>query len=86
MFMPKAWVLINTELGSEMDVFKDLKKIPEVQEVYMVYGIYDLIAMVKAGTADKLKEIVTFNVRRLNNIRATLTLLTIEEASTTKKK
>lgn len=80
----KVWVLINTELGSEADVLKDLKKIAEVQEVYMVYGIYDVIAVVKADTMDRLKEIVTYKIRRLDKIRSTLTLIPIEEVSTRK--
>jgi hypothetical protein len=28
---------------------------------------------------DKLKEIVTWRIRRLNNVRATLTLMAVEE-------
>jgi DNA-binding Lrp family transcriptional regulator len=82
--MLTAWVLINTEVGSEADVLKDLKKIAEVQEVYAVYGVYDIIARVKADTMDKLKEIITWKIRRLNKIRSTLTMLPIEEGSTTK--
>jgi DNA-binding Lrp family transcriptional regulator len=82
--MPTGWVLINTEPGSEADVLKDLKKIAEVQEVYAVYGIYDIIAKVKADTMDRLKEILTYKVRRLNRIRSTLTMIAIEEGSTTK--
>jgi DNA-binding Lrp family transcriptional regulator len=82
--MPTAWVLINTQPGSEADVLKDLRKIAEVQEVYAVYGVYDIIAMVKAGTMDRLKEVVTWKVRRVNRIRSTLTMISIEEGSTTK--
>ena len=82
--MPTTWVLINTEPGSEADVLKGLKKIAEVQEAYEVYGVYDIIAMAKAGTMDRLKEILTWKVRKVNGIRSTLTMIAIEEASTTK--
>ena len=77
--MPKAFVLINTEIGSEADVLKDLKKIEGVEEAFSVYGVYDIIAKVSADTMDKLKEIVTWRIRRLDKVRSTLTMIIIEE-------
>jgi DNA-binding Lrp family transcriptional regulator len=77
--MPTAFVLINTELGAETDVLKELKKVEGVEEAYGVYGTYDIIARVKADTMDKLKETVTWHVRRLDKVRATLTLMAVEE-------
>jgi len=76
--MPTAFVLINTELGSETDVLKDVKKVAGVEEVYAVYGTYDIVAKVKAETMDRLKEIVTVRIRKVNNVRATLTLMSSE--------
>jgi DNA-binding Lrp family transcriptional regulator len=80
--MPKAFVLINTEIGSETDVLKDLKKIEGVEEAFSVYGVYDIIAKVTADTMDKLKEIVTWRIRRLDKVRSTLTMIIIEEQTT----
>jgi DNA-binding Lrp family transcriptional regulator len=77
--MPTAFVLINTEIGSEADVLKDLKKVEGVEEAYAVYGVYDIIARVKADTMDKLKETVTWKVRRLDKVRSTLTMIVVEE-------
>lgn len=77
--MPIAFVLINTEIGSENEVLAALKKIDAVKEAYMVYGVYDVVAKVKADTMDKLKEIVTWHVRRLDKVRSTLTMIVIEE-------
>ncbi len=76
--MPMAFVLINTEIGSENEVLEDLKKIDAVKEAYMVYGVYDVVAKVAANTMDKLKEIVTWHVRRLDKVRSTLTMIVIE--------
>ncbi|MBS7647307.1 MAG: Lrp/AsnC ligand binding domain-containing protein [Candidatus Bathyarchaeia archaeon] len=78
--MPKAFVLINTEIGSEADVLKDLKKIEGVEEAFAVYGVYDIICRVSAETMDKLKEIVTWRIRRLDKVRSTLTMIIIEES------
>ena len=79
MNMPTAFVLINTEIGSESDVLKELKKVEGVEEASAVYGVYDIVARVKADTMDKLKEIVTWRVRRLDKVRSTLTMIVVED-------
>lgn len=76
--MPTAFVLINTEIGSESDVLKELKK-EGVEEASAVYGVYDIVARVKADTMDKLKEIVTWRIRRLDKVRSTLTMIVVED-------
>ena len=77
--MPKAYVLINTETGSESDVLKEIKKVEGVEEASAFYGVYDVVTRVKADTMDKLKEIVTWRIRRLDKVRSTLTPIVVEE-------
>jgi DNA-binding Lrp family transcriptional regulator len=77
--MPTAFVLINTEIGSEQDVHKELKKVEGVEEASAVYGVYDIVAKVKADSMDKLKELVTWRIRRLDKVRSTLTMIVVEE-------
>ena len=77
--MPRAFVLINVESGSEDEVLKDLKKIEGVEEAYFSYGVYDLITKIKADTMEKLKEMVTRQIRSLPKVRSTLTLIMMEE-------
>ncbi len=76
--MPLAFVLINAEIGSEDEVLQELRKMPSVKESYTVYGVYDVVAKVEAETMDKLKEVVTWKVRRLNKVRSTLTMIVVE--------
>lgn len=76
--MPAAFVLINAEIGSEDEVLKDLRTMEQVKEAYVVYGVYDIVAKVESETMDKLKEIVTWKVRRLNKVRSTLTMIVVE--------
>jgi DNA-binding Lrp family transcriptional regulator len=76
--LPIAFVLINTEIGAEEEVLAELKKVNEVKEAYMVYGVYDIIARIQAETMEKLKEIVSWKIRRLDKVRSTLTMLVIE--------
>ena len=76
--MPMAFVLINAEIGSEEEVLKELKKVEGVVESYVVYGVYDVVAKIRADTMDKLKDVVTWHVRRLNKVRSTLTMIVVE--------
>ena len=77
--MPTAYVLITTEAGAVSSVIDSLKKIDNVTETYMVYGVYDIVAEVKAETMDKLEEIVTWDLRSLDKVRSTLTMIVIED-------
>ena len=76
--MPVAFVLINAEIGSEDEVVTELRKIANVKESYVVYGVYDIVAKVEADSMDKLKEIVTWKIRRLDKVRSTLTMIVVE--------
>ncbi len=77
--MTKAFVLINVEPSNEENLLKDLKNIENIKEAYQIYGVYDMIAKVEAGNKEELKEIVTFKIRQLNNVRSTLTMIATEE-------
>jgi DNA-binding Lrp family transcriptional regulator len=77
--MPKAFVLINVESGSEDEVLRDLKGVEGVEEAYFSYGVYDIITKIKADTMEQLKEMVTRQVRTLPKVRSTLTLIMMEE-------
>jgi DNA-binding Lrp family transcriptional regulator len=76
--MPLAFVLINAEIGSEDEVLVELRKLGNVKESYVVYGVYDIVAKVEAESMDKLKEIVTWKIRRLDKVRSTLTMIVVE--------
>lgn len=76
--MPLSYVLMNVELGSEEKVLKEVRKIPNVKECHRVYGVYDMIAKVEADSMDKLKEVVTWKIRRLDGVRSTLTTVVME--------
>jgi len=77
--MPKAFVLINVESGTEEEVVSELKKVEGVEEAYYSYGVYDIISKVKADSMDKLKDMVTRRIRTLDRVRSTLTLIMMEE-------
>lgn len=43
------------------------------------YGVYDIIAKVEAEDMDKLKEAITWRMRRLDKVRSTLTMIVISQ-------
>ena len=77
--MPKAFVLINVESGSEEEVLEQIKKIEGVEEAYYSYGVYDIITKVAADSMEKLRETVTRKIRTIDRVRSTLTLIMMEE-------
>ncbi|MDH5403631.1 MAG: Lrp/AsnC ligand binding domain-containing protein [Candidatus Heimdallarchaeota archaeon] len=76
--MATAFILINTDVAAEEEVLEQLKQLPEVESVSLVYGIYDLIVKVKADTLDELKRRVTGNLRGIEKIRNTMTMIAVE--------
>jgi DNA-binding Lrp family transcriptional regulator len=63
--MPKAFV-------------RELKMLESVNEVYQVYGVYDIVAQVEADTMEKVKETITWKLRKLNGVKSTLTMIVME--------
>lgn len=76
--MPRAFVLINANLGTESSLVSKLKKMPNVRQAYFVYGVYDVIAEVEAETMEQLKECIAGSIRGLDEVRSTLTMVVIE--------
>ena len=77
--MPLAFVLINTEMGAMEETLTALTKIENVKEAYMVYGVYDIVAKVEAESMTKLKELVTWKIRKLDKVRSTLSMIVMNE-------
>jgi DNA-binding Lrp family transcriptional regulator len=76
--MPTAYVLINCDLGSESEIITKIKEVPEVVEVNGVFGVYDIIVRVSSDNMDKLREIITWKIRKIDKVRSTLTMIVIE--------
>ncbi|MEM0084331.1 MAG: Lrp/AsnC ligand binding domain-containing protein [Candidatus Methanomethylicia archaeon] len=76
----EAFVLINTQIGAEEEVLKILREIGEVEEAFIVYGVYDIIAKVKAENLDKLREIITWKIRKIKKVMSTTTMVVMEKS------
>jgi len=68
----------NCDIGSEEAIIQLLKGLEGVKEVHGVFGVYDIIAKVEADITEKLHEIISLKIRKMEEIRSTLTLMKTE--------
>lgn len=78
--MPTAYVLINCRLGKEAKIISQLRMLSGVIDADGVYGLYDIFAKVTKDTDAEL-ETVLRNIRRVEHITSTNTLIKIEDHS-----
>jgi len=81
--VPTAYVLINSDLGSDKSIIEELKQIFDNEsgvEYYVqgVYGVYDIILKISSDSVDELRSMITHKVRKINKVQSTLTMMVIE--------
>ena len=84
MNVPTAYVLLNSDLGTDEAIVKQVKEILNKQsgikyEVQGVYGVYDIIIKISADNMEDLRTIITNKIRKINIVQSTLTMMVIEE-------
>jgi DNA-binding Lrp family transcriptional regulator len=77
--MTKAFVLINSDLGKEENLIEEIRSIDDVKEAHLTFGVYDIIVEAQTKNMDQLKELVAFKIRRLKDVRSTLTMTVAEK-------
>ncbi len=81
--MPTAYVLLNSDLGSDESIINEVKQILAdeeiVYEIQGVYGVYDIVLKLSSDNAEKLRAIITNKVRKISKVQSTLTMMVIEE-------
>jgi len=75
--LAKAFVLVNVEIGAEVEALGDLRLIPEISQAHRVYGVYDIIVIVETPTMQELKDVVGFKVRSLDRVHSTMTMIVV---------
>jgi DNA-binding Lrp family transcriptional regulator len=78
--MPTAFVMVNCDLEIESDrkAINKLKNVLGVIDASEVAGVYDIVVKVTSDTLDSLKETITRDIRTIDTIRSTMTLIVIE--------
>ena len=76
--MHKGFVLLNCDLGAEEYILEELQQVNEIKNAYVTFGAYDIIAEVSSESIEKIREAITWKIRKIEKIRSTLTLTKIE--------
>ena len=81
--MATAYVLLNSDLGSDVSIISEIKeKLVDEKvkfEVRGVYGVYDIVLKLTSDDAEKLRALITNKIRKISRVQSTLTMIVIEE-------
>jgi len=85
--LPTAFILLNSDLGSDQEIVTKIKEILNVEkglkfDVQGVYGIYDIVVKIEADNSDHLRSVITNKIRKIEKVQSTLTMMVIEEQET----
>ncbi len=73
----RAYILIETSVGSTAQVSKELKDIDQMIAVDMVTGPFDIIAVVEADNLMDIGGIVSTKMHKVSGIVKTITSLAV---------
>jgi len=82
--VPTAYVLLNSDLGSDQSIIDEVKQILDKEskveyEVQGVYGVYDIILKITSNNVDELRAVITNKIRKIHKVQSTLTMMVIQE-------
>ena len=82
--MPIAFVLINSDLGTDESIISKIKEILNDEKdieftTQGVYGIYDIVLKISSDNTDILRNIITYKIRKINSVQSTLTMMVVED-------
>ena len=75
--MTDAYVMLNCELGAETEIIEKLRELEEVKDVFETIGTHDMMVKLQADNFEKIREIVSWNIQKLDKVRSTSTLISI---------
>jgi|RhiMethySRZTD1v2_1073278.scaffolds.fasta_scaffold19556_6 DNA-binding Lrp family transcriptional regulator len=77
--MQSAYVLISCDPEDSDQIISAVMNISGLVEAKLVEGPYDIIMKIEADSSEKLKEIISIQLRRINKIKHTLTLTAMQD-------
>jgi DNA-binding Lrp family transcriptional regulator len=76
--MQTAYVLISCDPEDIEEIITMLNNISNISEANRVEGPYDILVKINAESSEKLKEILSIQLRKIDRIKHTLTLTAIQ--------
>lgn len=75
----RAYILIRVEAGKENHVLDKVIRVEGIKRAALVFGPYDIVAEAEVTTHDELDKIVVGEIRRIEGVKDSLTLVIAEE-------
>jgi len=76
--MQKSHVLISCQIGTEIFVSSQIKKMKGIKRIERITGDYDLIVELESNSEEQLKKIVGSRIKNIDRIRSILMLIHAE--------
>jgi DNA-binding Lrp family transcriptional regulator len=77
--MSTAYILVSCEPGCEIAVVDELRTLPSVVEANTIYGSsYEIIVKVTSDDANKLRDTISRNIRRIDKVKSIQTMIVLE--------
>ena len=73
----KAYILIETSVGTSRSVAETLRSLQKIETVDAVTGPYDIIAVVVAPDLNAVGDLVTSQIHTISGIVRTVTCLSV---------
>jgi len=70
-----SYTLARVKPEKDLKVYTKVKEFPEVKEVITTYGEYDLIIKVQVDSLEILDEFIFHNLREIEGLESTTTLI-----------
>jgi DNA-binding Lrp family transcriptional regulator len=74
----QAFIIIHCNTSNEIDVLSKLKEIPEVVEADILIGSFEILCTIVAPTYNEISDVVSNKIRKIPNIKSTVTLNVVE--------
>jgi len=74
-----AYVLVQSTIGHEMEVFRNLLIFDIVKEAKGTFGYYDILVKIEAVSEKEIEKIITKKIRKVKSVNTTTTLSVISE-------
>ncbi len=70
-----AFILIQSKIGSERDVYNKLQELDEVEHVNELFGEWDLIAKIGTDSTEHLDGFLSDIIRKIEGVKLTSTII-----------
>ena len=76
--MSIIYVLIICDVGFVKSIIIELETVNFIKEIKEIMGEYDILVKLESDNLNELKNIIPSKIRKIPNIRTTLTLTVVE--------